>query len=364
MHPRRLLLTSPRTIRNANFITLFAILAIVSSATAQMADTVYLDIEAANGRSYRYDNSDPSKFGVEAGPTTAVIAPNFQQWVTIQDLRFANGRPVKGVIVFRVTRIAMSPTPGPNGAVGDVVRSAVIDFAIEMLDQDGRPLGGLTANGLFGGTPPTDPLRPLGGPPAGFAFDDFAGSVAITGGTGIFIGARGYLVSGPAPLNLPSISQPLPDGSITENPRNRRVVGPLPNVRFILVLLPAYRPSVVRESDHPLIYHEDLSLVTSENPARAGEIIVMRVTGLGPTSPGLLPGSRFPLHSPHFRVVAPVEANIDGKPSDVLTQIGWPETSEQYRLDVRIPEGIPAGPTSLTITAGFVPSAPISIPLR
>jgi uncharacterized protein (TIGR03437 family) len=44
----------------------------------------------------------------------------------------------------------------------------------------------------------------------------------------------------------------------------------------------------------PAVFHADFSPVTPARPARAGETLIVMATGLGPTRPGMNPGTPFP----------------------------------------------------------------------
>src|SRR5207245_155173 len=105
------------------------------------------------------------------------------------------------------------------------------------------------------------------------------------------------------------------------------------------------------------------SPVTAARPARAGETVIVRVTGLGPTRPGVNPGQPFPLDSVQ-QVNSPVEVAVGGQAAEVLNKIGWPGTIENYRVDVRLPEGTPAGSATLQLTAAWVAGASAQIPIR
>jgi uncharacterized protein (TIGR03437 family) len=174
--------------------------------------------------------------------------------------------------------------------------------------------------------------------------------VAVTGGTGAFLGARGMLTSPPFTIRL---------ASMAEDPAMRRTIGG-GRGHFLAYLIPLSRPEVVISGGGPAVFHADFSLVTSAKPARAGEVLLVKATGLGPTSPGLTPGMPFP-DSPLQQVNSPVEVTVNRKPADVLNKIGWPGTTDTYRLDIRIPEGTAPGTATFQVTAAFIPGSEFSI---
>ena len=56
-----------------------------------------------------------------------------------------------------------------------------------------------------------------------------------------------------------------------------------------------FRPEVVTDGGRPAIVHSsDFSLVTAHKPALPGEVLTLFASGLGPTRPGVEPGSRSP----------------------------------------------------------------------
>src|SRR4029077_16968779 len=103
--------------------------------------------------------------------------------------------------------------------------------------------------------------------------------IAILGGA--FLGARG--VSGPG-----ASFAPIRGASITEDPSNRRTIGGGKG-QSVIYLIPMERPESVVTSAIPAVFHSHLSPVTSAKPAKAGEVVIVRATGLGPTVPGVDP---------------------------------------------------------------------------
>ena len=76
--------------------------------------------------------------------------------------------------------------------------------------------------------------------------------------------------------------------------------------------------------------------MTAARPARAGEIVIVRATGLGPTRPGVNPGQPFPSDSVQ-EVNSPVEVLVGGKTAEVVNKLGWPGSVDTYRVDFRVP---------------------------
>jgi uncharacterized protein (TIGR03437 family) len=113
------------------------------------------------------------------------------------------------------------------------------------------------------------------------------------------------------------------------------------------------------------IFHEDLSQVTTARPARAGEVLIVRATGLGPTKPSLeLPGARRFSANPPGEVNSPVEVAVNGTRADVINKVGWPGETNLYRVDFRVPEDTPAGAAAVRLTAAWVPGSETTIAVR
>src|SRR5262245_53798634 len=145
-----------------------------------------------------------------------------------------------------------------------------------VLTRDGAPIGTVVSYGLSGGSaPPGAPLI------------QGSGNFAITGGTGAFLGARGQYGQVVTPQTV--AARPT---SVTEDPANRRRNrGGL--TRFVIQLFPMIQPQIMMDSGTPAIYHADFSPVAPAKPAKAGEVLIVKATGLGPTVPGVDPGQPF-----------------------------------------------------------------------
>ena len=102
---------------------------------------------------------------------------------------------------------------------------------------------------------------------------------------------------------------------------------------------------------------------TLAKPARAGESLILTITGLGPTRPGLTPGRPFP-DTPTQEVNSPLEVTVNGKPADVMNKFGWPGTTDTYRVDIRVPDGTASGTATLQITAAFIAGREMKIPVQ
>jgi hypothetical protein len=312
-------------------------------AWAQTPQFATLDIEWENVIIYADNLADRSKLATAPNPVNVNLR-NFMPLITIGDIVSVNGRPARGSWVAKGQFIMLVPSPTPGQAIGDLGRGITTDVQLEILQPDGTRVGSIMSAGFVGG--PAPPGSP----------QDLTSNFAVTGGTGAFLGARGMLTQPPAP-GSPRFA------SMEEDPANRRTNGGGWRGQFIVSLIPLSAPEIVSAAGGPAVFHSDFSPVTAAKPARAGETLIATATGLGPTRPGLGPGTPFPDNPPQV-VNSPLEVTLNGKPADVVTKIGWPGTTDTYRVDIRIPEGTAPGMAALRLTAAFIPGREVRIPIQ
>lgn len=104
--------------------------------------------------------------------------------------------------------------------------------------------------------------------------------------------------------------------------------------------------------------------MTPARPARAGELLIVRAKGLGPARPDLRPAGLLRFGSnPYNEVNSPVVVRVGGKEAEVLNTIGWPNETDLYRMDLRVPTGV-SGTVPVQITAAWISDSEVSIPVR
>ena len=106
--------------------------------------------------------------------------------------------------------------------------------------------------------------------------------------------------------------------------------------------------------------------MTALNPARAGEVLIVRAKGLGPTRPRLIPVGFKPFgRDPYEEVNSPVEVTLGDKEAEVINKIGWPGTFDVYRVDFRVPAtGSAPGMAALRLTAAWIDGPEVLIPVQ
>ena len=124
-------------------------------------------------------------------------------------------------------------------------------------------------------------------------------------------------------------------------------------MQWVLSVIPMSWPQILTTASGPAVFHSDFSPVTAAKPAKAGEVLIVEATGLGPTVPGVDPGQPFPTDS-LFQVNSPLEVTVNGRPAEVINNTGWPGFVDTYRIDFRVPDGMTAGMASIQITAAWI----------
>jgi uncharacterized protein (TIGR03437 family) len=150
---------------------------------------------------------------------------------------------------------------------------------------------------------------------------------------------------------------------MAQDPANRRLYGGGKDT-FTLYLLPLFRPEILTIPTGPAVAHSsDFTLVTPSKPARAGEILSVFATGLGPTRPGVDPAVPFPAN-PLAVVNSPVEVLVNGVSAEVLGAAGYPGTTDRYQVNFRVPSDTSPGTASLQVSSAWISSAAVSIPVQ
>ena len=143
--------------------------------------------------------------------------------------------------------------------------------------------------------------------------------------------------------------------SMMEDPSRRRVNG---GGRLLmgLNLSAAGLPEVVAA------LHDDFTPVTASNPARSGEVVILRVKAGWPAQPPLQAGQAFP-PQPLSTVPIPVELAINDTSGEIINLIGWPGTRD-FRVDVRLPGGWSGAAAKLQVSGGYLPGAVFNLPVQ
>jgi uncharacterized protein (TIGR03437 family) len=110
-----------------------------------------------------------------------------------------------------------------------------------------------------------------------------------------------------------------------------------------------------------VVKNSDFSLVGADNPARAGDVIVIYATGLGQTTPGLTTGLL--ADSKTTANTAPVAATIGGQNAEVVYSIAAPGYVGLYQVAVKVPAGVTGNP-ALILKQGAVNSNSVTVAVQ
>jgi hypothetical protein len=338
---------SPCLVIGSVWKALVGFLSLAATMSALLAQTppVIITVDLENIVIYAGDTPDISKLAATGTRTTVVPSNNFYPVLWVSDVVAVNGKPAKGTWTVRGHQLNRSSSPAAGTAIADSGGAFFFDWVFDLMQQDGTPIGSLMAVGT-GGAP-----KPPGAPSA-----ILQANMAVTGGTGVFLGVRGQAGQGGNTVSPRA-------ASMSEDPALRRVLGGGTR-RYVFHLIPMFRPEVIMAANGPAIVHaNDFSQVTPASPARSGEILSLFATGLGPTRPGVDPGQPFPA-SPLQPVNSPVEVAVNGSAAEVLYAGGYPGAVDRYQVNFRLPAGTPPGSVAIRLKSGFIPGADVTIPIR
>lgn len=315
----------------------------IGLAAAQTAPDVSLTVEFDNFVWYA-DDGDATKLATVRERIPQDIPrmwTAFKRVIILADVIKVGGKPAAGTFVGYgvVLNSATQSAPVPGRPIADSARNQLVMFNLEIMTADRSQVGSLV--GLYAGAAAPGPGVPRG-----------LGILSVLGGSGAFAGARGQ-GSIVAALSR-NINERLT--SMAEDPAFRRVNGGgLITAEFHLS---GGNPAQVSAA-----YHADFAPLTSSRPAQRGEVLILQVTGGWPTRPYLAPGTAFSV-DPLQEVQIPVEVSIAGVPAEIVNKVGWPGTRDRYRLDIRVPTGVPSGEAALELTSAYVPAGPYRIQVQ
>ena len=171
--------------------------------------------------------------------------------ILVGDIVAVNGSRASGTYTSRLRYVNMMLNPNPGEAISDTSIAGLTDTSFDILTADKTPIGTLFGMGLS---------RSVSAPGAPLAVTQ--GNHAIVGGSGAFLGARGYFGQ---PVSDQTIA--IRNASITEDPANRRKNGG-GRIFFVMQVIPYLAPQIQTTSSGPAVFHPDFSPVTAARPAK------------------------------------------------------------------------------------------------
>jgi len=293
---------------------------------------VVITVETTDSVLYRGDTFDITKIAKNPGMTTSVNQA-FVGSVQIADVRTVNGQPAKGIWSYEVAMaLPFRANPQPGQAISDVDSGGYFKCVWQIVSTDGKYIGTLYD---VGQAPSPDHT--------------------VMGGSGAFLGATGVhgMMQGSATMR---------GASTSEDPANRRINGG-GKMTVVFTLYPKSRPVVVSTPSGPAVVHSDGKLVSTANPAQAGELLTLYATGLGATTPAVSTGQPFPTGA-LSTANAPIEVLVNGQSSGVLYAGGYPGAVDGYQVNFRLPAALSSGNATLHVTAAWIPGPDITIAMK
>ena len=93
--------------------------------------------------------------------------------------------------------------------------------------------------------------------------------------------------------------------------------------------------------------------------------MIVGAKNLGPTRPDLLPPGSRRFKADVVEVVnSPIEVTVNGMDTEVINKIGWPGTYDLYRVDFRVPAGLPLGKAPVHLTTAWIPGPPVEFAVQ
>jgi hypothetical protein len=290
---------------------------------------VVIAVEGTDTVLYRGTTFDLSKLAKDPNPTTSVNTA-FLPSTSVADIRSWNGQSARGIWSYQVVMaLPFRANPQPGQFIADMDSGGFFHCAWQILSADGKYVGTLYDSGT---SPGPDHI--------------------IIGAAGAYQGTTG--VHGM--MEFPTAQR---GASTSEDPANRRINGG-GKFRVVFTLYPRTRPTVITTPNGPAVVHGDGKLVSSSNPAQAGETLSLYASGLGPTSPSVPSGQPFP-QGAASTANAPIEVVVNGKSSSVLYAGGYPGSIDGYQVNFRLPAALSPGNASLLLTAAWIPGPEITI---
>jgi uncharacterized protein (TIGR03437 family) len=109
--------------------------------------------------------------------------------------------------------------------------------------------------------------------------------------------------------------------------------------------------------------HADFTVVTPQNPARPGEIILLFLTGLGLTNPLVATNVAGPSNPLAATVSRPV-VGLNGEGMEVLGSFYAPQLYTAYQINFRVGPNVRSGTASLSVVADGVASQDARLPVQ
>jgi uncharacterized protein (TIGR03437 family) len=113
-----------------------------------------------------------------------------------------------------------------------------------------------------------------------------------------------------------------------------------------------------------IVKNADFSLITAQNRARAGDVIVIYSTGLGQTTPAATTGALLVPPSGGFNNTGTVTVTMGGINAPVVYSIGSPGYAGLYQTAVTVPSGLTGSSVPLVLRSGTTASNTVNVAVQ
>ena len=122
-------------------------------------------------------------------------------------------------------------------------------------------------------------------------------------------------------------------------------------------------PPSVQNGAHLIAQHSaDFSLVSSSNPAKPGEYLVMYLVGMGATNPSVASGAQTP-SSPLASVTNQPTVTVGSQPATVAFAGLTPGFVGLYQINFQVPASASSGEVEVDVSQNGVPANPTLLPV-
>jgi uncharacterized protein (TIGR03437 family) len=126
----------------------------------------------------------------------------------------------------------------------------------------------------------------------------------------------------------------------------------------------AAQPVLAAFADGKIIAQDvNYNLINAQNPAHAGDVITLYLTGMGATTPPVATGTLAP-GSPLATTAVQPQVSIDTASADILFSGLTPGGVGLYQINIRIPAGIRTGDLQLVVSQNGIASNTAVVPVR
>jgi uncharacterized protein (TIGR03437 family) len=123
-------------------------------------------------------------------------------------------------------------------------------------------------------------------------------------------------------------------------------------------------PPSVQEGAHIRAQHNaDFSLVTSANPAKPGEYVIMYLVGMGPTDPAVPSGAAAPSTEPLARVTVQPTLKVDGQDATIAFAGLTPGSVGLYQVTFQVPLNARSGDLDVVLTQNGRAANTVKLPV-